>query len=289
MLSALGLAGALVVTRRAMHKTGEAYSPVPISAFFAVVFFGIILLVQGKMGELASLSWVGASALAGAGVVHFILGRWATFDSTRLIGANRSSPIVMSNTLIATVLGVVFFSESMTVFLVVAIALVIGGVFLISTTGRGEAGKGRGVLLRGVMLGLAGAVFWGVSPILVRIGLKEVGSPVQGIFVSFVAASVVLGVTMFRPKNAARIMKLDRTSLVLIVIGALLTSLGQLWKYSALDFSPVSIVIPLLASQSLIVLFLSYFVNRQIEVFHPRVIAGIVAMIAGVLMIFVEV
>ena len=285
MLSSLGLALALVVTRRAVFRTGESYSPVVISSFLALVVFASVLLIRRETDGLLSLSWVGLTALAGAGIMHFIIGRWAAFASTRLIGANRSSPIVSSNTLIASILGVVFFGEIMTVPLVIAILVVVAGVVLISTTGKSEGASGQRVLTRGILIALGGALAWSLSPILVKIGLNEV-NPVQSIFVSFAASSVVIGASLFHPNNARKVFRLDRVSLFLIIISAILTSTAQLLKYAALDHSPVSVVVPLVATHTLLVLIVSFVINKKIEVFHPRVIVGALAIVACVFLIF---
>lgn len=291
LLSSFLLALSLVATRRAVHKTGESFSPVPISAFLAVAMFGPAILIMGNTDGLKSLTWVGLGALAGAGVFHFVLGRMSAYVSVRLIGANLSSPIVNSNTLIATFLGIFFLGEPLTVYIILALILVVGGVFLVGAGGKPAPSKGqtnKAALTRGIMVALMGALCWGISPILVRIGVKEVGSPLQATFVSFVAASVVMAFALLNKGNSMKIRLLDRTSFWLIMVGAFLTSVAQFSKYVALQNSPVSFVSPLMATQSLMVLALSFFFNRKIEVFNIKIIMGAIAVVAGVSLIFLN-
>ena len=89
--------------------------------------------------KLASLSWLGVGSLAGAGIVHFVFGRILNYTSLRLIGANRSAPITRCNILFAVLLGIFFLEEPVTILLVLAILLIVGGLILTSTPGVSTA------------------------------------------------------------------------------------------------------------------------------------------------------
>ena len=61
---------------------------------------------------------------------------------------------------------------------------------------------------------------------------------------------------------------------------------GQLFRYTALGYSPVSVVQPLIGTSVLFVLLLSFMVNRKIDVFNFRVIIGILVIVLGTFLIF---
>jgi drug/metabolite transporter (DMT)-like permease len=253
------------------------------------VFFILPVFIWGDVGQLASLSWVGLGALAGAGVIHFILGRIAGYTGIRLIGANRAVPIFSSSLLIAALWGIFLLGEPLTLSLGMAILLIIGGIVLISTTGK-ETSKSvmpRGSLLKGVLLSLSAALFWGTSPVLVKIGLREINSPLVASFISYVTASIVIGFTLFYPANTEKLRRLNRSSLIPIIIAATAGAVAQLLRYQALVFSPVSQFEPIMAgANNLLVFPLSFLMNRQIEVFSLRIIVGAIAIVAGVFLIF---
>ncbi len=275
--------------RKGVHRSGESYSPVPIALFVGTVVIGLVVLISDGFGQLASLSWLALAALVGAGVIHFILGRMLGYIGLRLIGANRTVPISASTVLIAVLLGVFLLGEPMTTALALAILLIMGGIILIGISGSAGTDKSdmpQGSMVKGVLVSLAAALCWGVTPILIKIGLREIGSPLLGAFVSYVAASIIIGVSLLFPVNNRKLRRLTRASLVPFLISAFATTAAQTLRFSAINYSPVSLVVPVLWANSLFIFPLSFLVNRKIEAFNPRIIIGAVAIVAGIFMIF---
>lgn len=278
-----------IFVRKGMYRSGESFSPLPISLFLGMILFGLSLSISGEAEQLASLSWLGVSSLVGAGVIHFLVGRMLGYISIRLIGANRAMPIQTSYILLAALLGIFFLGESLTISLVLSLLLVVGGITLISTKDSSKAEKSgmpEGSLTRGVFAALGAALCWSVSPVLVKIGLNEVGSPLVATFISYTAASMVVGVLLFHPRNNEKLRRLDRTSLIPFIIAGTAGSMAQILRYSALSYSRVSLIVPLIATRSLFVFPLSFLINREIEAFNLRIIMGAIAIVGGVLLIF---
>lgn len=290
MLSGTSFSVSNVFIRRGMHRSGEAFSLIPIFAFTGTAFFILPVFIWGDVGQLASLSWLGLSALAGAGVIHFILGRMLGYMGIQLIGANRAVPIFSGSILVAALWGIFLLGEPLTLSRAVAILLITGGIVLIGTAGNKETGKSgapRGSLVKGVLLALSAALCWGTTPMLIKVGLREISSPLLATFVSYVAASIVIGFTLFYPANIEKLRRLNRSSLVPIIIAAITVSVAQIFRYNALVYSPVSLVEPLVGSTNNLLIFpLSLLINRQIEDFNPKIIVGAVAIVAGVFLIF---
>ena len=290
LLSGFSFSLSNIFIRKGVYRSGEAFSLIPIFAFMGTVFLGLPLFISGEVKQLVSLSWLGAGALAGAGILHFILGRISGYTGIRLIGANRAVPIFSCSILIAALLGVFLVREPLTVFLVLAVLLVFGGIILISTMGKSETGKlgmPKGAFARGIMATLGAALCWGVSPILIKIGLKEVESPLLATFVSYVASSIVIGVSLFYPKNSEKLRRLTRPAIIPIIIGAVSVSAAQILRYIALNYSRVSLVEPLIYSMTSLFIFpLSFLINRQIETFNLRIIMGAITIVVGVCLIF---
>lgn len=278
-----------IFVRKGVYRSGESFSPVAISLFLGTALFGLWLLISGEAVRLASLSWLGVGSLSAAGIIHFLVGRLFGFTGVRLIGANRAVPIQTCFIIVAALLGVLFLGEPMSVSLVLALLLVAGGIMLISTTGKSETEKlnmPEGALAKGILATLAAALCWGVSPILVKIGLREVGSPVLATFISGAAATLVIGVALFYPRNSEKLSRLDRASFLPFIVAAIAISLAQISRYVALDYSLVSVVVPLTGTNSLFIYPLSFLINRQIEAFNLRIIMGGIVITAGVFLIF---
>ena len=290
LLSGISFAVSNVYIRTGVHRSGEAFSIVPIFAFMGTLFFGLPLFISGEIKHLASLSWLGAGALVGAGVLHFILGRLLAYTGIRLIGANRTVPIFSCSILIAALLGIFLMGEPLTFSIVLAVLLIVGGIILIGSTGSSETGKSGmpgDYLVKGVLVALAAALCWGVSPVLVKIGLREVGSPLVATFVSYTAAFIVIGISLFYPRNNEKLRRLNRPSLIPIIYAGIAVAAAQIFRYTALNYSPISAVEPIMMStNSLFVFPFSFLINRQIEVFNLRIIMGAIVIVVGVCLIF---
>lgn len=289
LLAGFCLAASFVFLRRGVHRSGEISSTIPIFSFVGLVIFGLPVFISGELARLTSLTWLGVGSLAGAGVVHFILGRISGFTSVRLIGANRAVPIYTCNLLIAVMLGILFLGEALTISLFVAVVLIFGGIVLIGTRGGSEKQNKdtpEDSLAMGVLTALGAALCWGISPFLVKIGLREVGSPLLAAFISYAAASVIIGIWLLPPKNSEKLRHVDRSSLAPIIIAAVTMALAHLLRYTALHYSALTMVQPLFTTQALFVFPLSFLINRQIEVFSLRIILGAISVVTGVFLIF---
>lgn len=289
LLAAFFLALSFTLLRRGVHHAGEISSSIPIFSFVGTVIFGLPVFISGELTQLPSLTWLGAGSLAGAGVVHFILGRISGFTSVRLIGANRAVPIYTGNILIAVMLGILFLGERFTVSLLIAVVIIFGGIVLIGTRSGSEKqlkSTSEDPLGIGVLAALGAALFWGISPVLVKIGLREVNSPLLATFISYAASSVIIGFWLLHPKNSEKLRRVDRSYLILIIISAITMALAHLLRYASLNHSALTVVQPLFGAQNLFIFPLSFLINREIETFSLRIILGATVIVIGVFLIF---
>jgi drug/metabolite transporter (DMT)-like permease len=181
--------------------------------------------------------------------------------------------------------------EPITVAISLAALLIFGGTILIGTTGSYKVGKHdmpEGLLAKGVLAALGTAVCWGVSPALVKIGLNEIGFPLMGTLISYMASSAIVGLLLFHRPSSDKLRHLDRSSVRSFIIVAILTSTAQMLRYLAINLSRISLVAPLIASiKPLLVIPLSFLMNRDIEFFGSRIIAGSVLVVTGFILAFV--
>ena len=279
-----------VILRKGIYWSGESFSAAPITCFTGVIFFGLAIPVTGEGGQLFSLSWKGMAYLSGAGVLHFTIGRLVAYTAMRLIGANRTSPITSCLILVSVLLGVIFLGEPLTVYLVIATFLILVGIFVISSTGGAggkEGGGPRAIVTMGVLAAIGGAICWGVSPLLIKIGLQGGVSPQVGAFVSYAAASIAIGLTLVFPQNYRKLGRLSRKAFTMIIVASTVLATAHLLRYIAIDLSPVSLVTTVFSSISMLLVFpVSFLINREIEVFSWKVILGAGIITAGIILVF---
>jgi drug/metabolite transporter (DMT)-like permease len=225
-----------------------------------------------------------------AGIIHFVAGRLLAYNSYRLIGVNKATVLVRTSPLYTVILGFLFLSETLTIFLIFGVLCIFAGVVLVGTERKGvsqEEQRGdSGTEVKGIITALGGALCWGITPVLIKPAVEEIGSASVAAFVSYIAASIVMALFLFRRQHREQLVQPRfLTALIPIIIGGIFVSLAQLLNYAALIYSPASMVAPLISTNVLFILLLSFLFNRNIEVFTLKVILGMVAVALGAFLI----
>ena len=101
VLSGLGFAGSSVFMCQAVFRTKETATSVFVSIFFGTIVVSLVFGLSGNASQLTTASWQAITGLAGAGIIVFILGTGLNFYSMKLIGANRTAPLLALSTPVA--------------------------------------------------------------------------------------------------------------------------------------------------------------------------------------------
>ncbi|MBA7507949.1 hypothetical protein ES706_06679 [subsurface metagenome] len=283
LLSAAVFGGMGVLIRRGVYQSEESTTAAAISVFVGTPLFLFILPLTGDWNRLYSLSWQGFASLGIAGILHFVLGRYLLFNAIRLIGANKTVAIARTNILFAVISGIVFLREAVTTLLILGALCIMAGAALVSF----EKEEGAfNLQLKGVLFVLSGALCVGIAAVLIRSAMEEVGSPYIAAFISYMAAFLLWTVLLLQKEQRSQLFQLPRSSLFILSMAAILGLVGQLLRYAALNYSPVSVVQPLLGTVVLFTFFLSFMLNRSIDVFNWRVFLGIMVVVTGTFLLF---
>src|SRR5262245_46758063 len=97
--------------------------------------FVIAALLTGSLGAVLDFSPQAMAALAAAGIVHFVFGRYCNFRATRALGANLVGPLQQTSLVITLALAVLVLGEALTPLRIIGIVLVVFGPML---TMRGD-------------------------------------------------------------------------------------------------------------------------------------------------------
>ncbi|MBA7600393.1 hypothetical protein ES703_07443 [subsurface metagenome] len=283
LLSAAVFGGMGVLIRRGVYQSEESTTAAAISAFVGTPLFLFILPLTGDWNRLYSLSWQGFASLGIAGILHFVLGRYLLFNAIRLIGANKTIAIARTNILFAVISGIVFLREAVTTLLILGALCIMAGAALVSF----EKEEGAfNLQLKGVLFALSGALCVGIAAVLIRSAMEEIGSPYIAAFISYVAAFLLWTILLLQKGQRDQLFQIPRSSLIALSMAAILGLVGQLLRYAALNYSPVSVVQPLIGTVVLFTFFLSFMLNRSIDVFNWRVFLGIMVVVTGTFLLF---
>ena len=78
------------------------------------------------------LTWQGIFNFAVAGIIHFVLGWTLLTVSQNRIGASRTSALVGTAPIFATLIGYLFFQEILSFLTILGIILVVSGIYLVT-------------------------------------------------------------------------------------------------------------------------------------------------------------
>lgn len=261
-----------------------------ITVFTAPPFFLLLALAigdLGRVGQLALSTWV---LLAAAGILHFSVGRTFNFYAIRLIGASRAVTLSGTSPLLTMVFAIALFGERVTPGIVAgSFLIVIGAGFMARTSANpgGVAGLAdRALVRRGVLLGLAAALCWAFTPLLVKGAMRQANLPVLGSLVSYTAAAIVLGSSLASAGARDNLRHSSPLAIRWFVAAGLASSVAQLLRYWALAVMPVTIVEPLNRTTPLFTLGLGFLVNRKVESFDRYTVLGAVLVVAGAVTLF---
>jgi drug/metabolite transporter (DMT)-like permease len=291
IIAAVSFSAGIVLVRKTAGEAGESFSVTAVSIFVGIPFFGIAIAISGEWSQLYDISWRALALLGSAGIIHFIFGRLLGYNAFRLIGANRAAVYTMTNRFYTVLFSALFLDEAITYYIVFGVLLMFGGAALITAEKKNAGSKDKKKLtgdeVKGILYALGAALCWGITPVLIKPGVEEIGSSSAGAFVSYCFAAIVMGLLLLNGQRRKNLMQLPVKKAILpMAVAGAFTAGGQLLYYTSLGMSPASVIVPLLSIQILFIFFFSFLLNRKIELFTPKVFIGMAATLAGTFLLF---
>ena len=269
----------------------------------------LVALATGSLAAVAGFSSRALLALSLSGIMHFVWGRYCNYRATRAIGTNLVAPIQQINLIFTLLLAIVILGETLTPLRALGIALVLLGPTFTLREGKPAAHKAeatqnseraaglsiaghpafRPSYAEGYFWALMSATGYGLSPILVRIGLEGKGLAVSvaGNLVASLAAVAVMAVFLLpRLRHALAV---GREPAKWFTLSGILVAISQLFLYMAMSIAPVTVVSPINRLSILFRLYFSRLLNPKHEVFGGKVVLGTVVSLAGAVVLSLSV
>ncbi|MDF1590126.1 MAG: EamA family transporter [Desulfobacterales bacterium] len=286
LLSAMSFALNAIFLRRAVIIVVDISVGILISVSMAVPLLFLVIAFTGQIHTLLNFTWQGYVWLSLAGIVHFVFGRTLNYKCIQLVGANIANILSRSDILISVVIGVTVLREPLGWGLGIGVFLILTGITLTGLNSQRTQKSSESLYripARAFVLGLGAGVSWGVAPIFVKLGLDGIGSPVAGAFVSFVAATAILSLSLLKQKTRISISATSGRAAGFFFAAGFLSFVANFVRYIALDLAPASVVTPLASTVPVFVLIFSFAFNRKLEIFNPRVVIGAISVVIGTL------
>ena len=293
-LAAAATFGLNSVTIRRGVLSGTVAQGLAVSIPIGMPILLVAALVSGSFGLLSALPTSSFLLLAGAGVSHFVIGRYANFRSTKAMGANLVGPVISSNLIMTLALAIFYLDEILTPLRALGIILILGGplLSLCSSTVRGKTATYTSTatfkpkLLEGYGFAILCALAFGASPILIRSALLDIedagpSAGVVGGLIAYTAAFLILILYLLRPKHLRHALEMDQNTAKWFSYTGLLVCISQMLRFMALAVAPVTVVSPIVQSTGVFRTLFGWYINREHEIFDGWVLVGVATTIVG--------
>ena len=287
--------------RRAV-LTGSIVQGMAITVPIGVPLFFIAATITGNLGAVAGFSPAALAVLSAAGIMHFVWGRYCNYRATRAMGTNLVAPVQQLNLLVTLVIAVWLLGEHLTPLKILGIALILLGPTFTIRSRKGAAPAERPVSdekitpidaekpvafqpkrAEGYLFAFLSAAGYGVSPILVRVGLENQGLGVSlaGGLVAYIAGTALFMLVLLWPGQWRHVRSVDREAAKWFTFSGFLVFFSQMFLYMAMSIAPVTVVSPINRLSILFRLYFSRLLNPKHEVFGGSVIAATIVSLLG--------
>ena len=290
-----------VAARRGV-LTGSVLQALVVTIWLGVPVFLVTALAAGQLGAIAKFPLPSIVYLAIAGIVHFALGRYCNFRAISAIGVNLAGPVQEFSLLVSLALAVWLLGEVLTGLKFLGIVLVLLGPAIIlrvlrdarrASEARSNAAPPKDAatiefrprFAEGYVFAALSALAYGVSPILVRAGLRgtDPGTGIAGGLISYVVASLIVAPVLFRLATRRDILALRFPAAKWFTVAGIVVCLSQMVRYMALSIAPVTIVTPIQRLSVIFRLLFGWMINRDHEAFGLGVLGGMFVSLIGAL------
>jgi drug/metabolite transporter (DMT)-like permease len=203
------------------------------------------------------------------------------FESNRLMGPNIAGALSSMTPVFAVVLAVVILGERVRTPQLLALAAIVVGIALMYRVHGNLSGRSLWLLA----LPVAASAIRGVIQPIVKFGFEWWANPIAAVVVSYTVSSAVLIVSALA-RAGATVPEIDHRGALWFAAVGLCNGLSVLAMYGALEYGPVAIISPLIASYPLVTLLLSRVFLRK-EGLRPQLVGGVTATVCGVVWLLV--
>lgn len=266
--------------------TGGVLQAMVITVPIGVPLFALASYLFGGFDSLQTFSGETWLWMIGAGVIHFVIGRYGNYRATRALGATLSAPIQQMTVPISLILAVMLLDESLTPLRFLGFVLImIGPAIMMGKKGERARSGFMPNYPEGIFWGLVCAVGYGASPIFIAMGLGAASSSLPdslaGGFISYLAAAIVVLALAMGAGGWKMMTALDPTAARWFLLSGVFVFISQMFRYMSLAVAPVSVVVPIQRLSAVFRIFFAWLLNRDHEIINRRVLIGFAVSFSG--------
>jgi drug/metabolite transporter (DMT)-like permease len=267
------------LNRRAIRGIEDPYVSTFLQLSVATAVLVVASLASEDLRQLGDASGEAIVIFALAGIIHFVLGWLLLNVSQARIGASRTAPLITLTPLFGVVLAVVTLGELPNAAALAAIAPIMVGAWLLASRGGGQI-----AIERDSIFAFGTAFMWALSAVLTVKALEGLDSPLLGVTLGLLAATVALGGTLVARGSLGAIRSIATGTLTLKLSAAVLVAFATWFRLLALGETDVAVVLATnLVAVPITLVLAPLIVGRHLEQADARVWLGGLLVAAGVL------
>lgn len=276
-------AGVTSILAKIGIKDVDSHVATAIRTIVVLIFSWLMVFIVGSQSTIATID--------GKTFLFLILSGLATgaswlcyFKALQLGDVNKVVPIDKSSTILTMILAFIFLGENITINMIIGmIGIAIGTYLMIQKKEMVEKQtKGRAWLI----YALLSALFASLTSILGKVGIENVesnlGTAIRTIVVLIMAWGIV-----FVTKKQEHIKKIDKKSLIFIVLSGIATGASWICYYRALQDGVASIVAPIDKLSILLTIIFAYVFLK--EKLSKKSLIGLGLIVIGTLLLLIRV
>jgi drug/metabolite transporter (DMT)-like permease len=290
LVAAAGFALYTVVVEYGMGWTDAEQSPVLAAAFYSTLVvtagFWALALARGLPNGAMTLGNLWPFLVAG--VAYPALFRFLYYEGIDRVGASVTAAIMGAYPAVSVLLAIAALGENLGLVSGGGILLIIGGVVLLQFTQGAEDGDIEDVVTeklasaaaRDLLYPATATVFTGGAFVLIDYGLARFSDPIVATAVTQTPALLLFTGWAVVAGAGSGQLALGRPVLGAFVLGGAFNFVGWLGNFFALQTGSVVTVVPLINTMPLLILVITYGIQRQVPR-SGRVVTAVVAIVAG--------
>jgi drug/metabolite transporter (DMT)-like permease len=267
------------LNRRAIRGIEDPWVSTFLQLSVATGVLVLASLLSEDLGQLEDATGKAIALFAAAGVAHFVLG-WLFLNMSQMrIGASRTAPLITLTPLFGIALAAVTLGELPSVAALAAIAPIMLGAWVLASRGSGDVR-----IERDSIFAFGTAFMWALSAVLTVEALEGLDSPLLGVTLGLLAATVALAGALLARGSFGGIRSIARNTLALKLFAAVLVAIATWFRLLALGETDVAVVLAAnLISVPITLVLAPLMVGRHLEQADARVWGGGLLVVVGVL------
>ena len=275
-------AGVTSILAKIGVKDVDSHVGTAIRTIIVLIFSWIMVFIIGSQSTIVNIDGKTFLFLILSGLSTG--GSWLCyFKALQLGDVNKVVPIDKSSTILTMILAFIFLNEKITINMVIGMIGIAIGTYLMIQKKEGveKVVKGKAWLI----YALLSALFASLTSILGKVGIENIESNL-GTAIRTIVVLIMSWIIVFATKKQSDVKKIDKRSLIFLILSGIATGASWLCYYKALQDGLASIVVPIDKLSILVTVLFAYIFLK--EKLSKKSLLGLILIVVGTLLLLIK-